>query len=104
MGLKEIAKQNDQSIPLLFKEEAYREFLNFRLSTSQLVYKNLLLLGYGPVVSDGYGCSYRLTDTSITFCITSFHSSPKTNSVNFALCLKESLLQMHEICLKIKNI
>ena len=35
----------------LFKEKAYKEYLNFRLSTSQLPSREDILIGYGPVVS-----------------------------------------------------
>ena len=103
LGLKEMAKRNNRDIPLVFREKSYKEFLNFKLSTSQLAYKNIILLGYGPVVQDGYGCAYRFTDKTISFCITSFYSAPETSSAYFASSLEGSLLQLREICLKIKN-
>ena len=93
-GLREIAKRNGQELPLLFREKAYKEYLNFKLSTSQLVYDKVLLVGYGAVVPDGYGCAYRFNSDSIVFCISSFFSSPDTGSSYFAASLEGSLLQM----------
>lgn len=91
-------------IPVLFKEKSYKEFINFRLSTSQLATEKGILVGYGPVVPDGYGTSYNITKNGITFCITSFFSSGETSSDFFALSLEGSLLQMREMCNKLNSI
>ncbi|RWS14748.1 Choline O-acetyltransferase-like protein, partial [Dinothrombium tinctorium] len=104
LGLREMAKKNNNELPLLFREKAYKEFLNFRLSTSQLPTENGVIVGYGPVVPDGYGCSYNTSANQIVFCITSFYSSPETGSNFFASSLEGSLLQMRELCYKLKNI
>lgn len=85
----------------LFKEKAYKEYLNYKLSTSQLPSSSDILVGYGAVVPDGYGCSYNPCDNSIVFCIGSFNSCADTSSDFFARSLEGSLLQMREICLKI---
>lgn len=58
------------------------------------------MVGYGPVVPDGYGCSYNICPNNVNFCVSSFFSSPETSSDFFALSLEGSLLQMREICLK----
>ena len=102
MALKEMARQRAQD-PLLFKEKSYKEYLNFRLSTSQLPSIQDILIGYGPVVPDGYGCSYNPCPDQINFCISSFYSNPETSSDFFARSLEGSLLQMREICLKIQR-
>ncbi|XP_015789561.1 choline O-acetyltransferase-like [Tetranychus urticae] len=101
-ALQGLAKVHNFEIPLIFREKSYKEHLNFKLSTSQLVYRKLILVGYGAVTPEGYGCAYRLTDNTITFCITSFFSSPETGSNYFASSLEGSLLQMRELCLKLK--
>lgn len=87
----------------LFKEKAYKEYLNFKLSTSQLPSRKDILIGYGAVVNDGYGCSYNPTSDQINFCITSFHSCSETSSDFFARSLEGSLLQMREICYKMQE-
>ncbi len=86
---------------MLFKEKSYKEYINFRLSTSQLPTEKGILVGYGPVVPDGYGCSYDPCNQSIVFCISSFFSSAETSSDFFALSLEGSLLQMRELCVKL---
>ncbi|CAG2105566.1 unnamed protein product [Medioppia subpectinata] len=103
LGLNVMSKINDKEIPSLFKEKSYKEFLNFRLSTSQLATEKGILVGYGPVVADGYGCSYNICQNVITFCISSFFSSCETSSDFFALSLEGSLLQMRELCIKINS-
>ncbi|XP_023222425.1 choline O-acetyltransferase-like [Centruroides sculpturatus] len=100
LGLKEIAVMNNIKEPELFKDKSYKEFLNFRLSTSQLPSKHDIIVGYGPVVPNGYGCSYNPLENHITFCITSFNSSDITSSNLFAQSLEGSLLQMRELCTK----
>ena len=59
---------------------------------------------YGAVVDNGYGASYNPHKNSITTCITSFKSSPETDSKMFAQSLESSLLQMHELCLKAQTV
>jgi hypothetical protein len=105
MALKEMSKRKtgqESGGCLLFKEKSYKEWLNFRLSTSQLPSREEVLIGYGPVVADGYGCSYNPCPDLINFCISSFYSSAETSSDFFARSLEGSLLQLREICLKIK--
>ncbi|KAF7489238.1 Choline O-acetyltransferase [Sarcoptes scabiei] len=107
MALKELAKKNNiyskENFPKLFQDESYKEYLNFRLSTSQLFSNEEILVGYGAVVPDGYGCSYSPKNNCIIFCITSFLNCEKTNSKNFAQHLEGSLLEMREICLQINS-
>ncbi|RWS25782.1 choline O-acyltransferase-like protein [Leptotrombidium deliense] len=103
MALKELAKRSNLEIPLLFREKAYKEYLNFQLSTSQLPNDKGIIVGYGAVVPDGYGISYTPTEEQIMFCISSFYSSPETSSDFFASSLEGSLLQMRELCFKYQN-
>ncbi|XP_054156142.1 choline O-acetyltransferase-like [Oppia nitens] len=103
LGLREIAKQSASDTPILFREKSFKEFSNFRLSTSQVSNNKGILVGYGPVVPDGYGCSYNITADDIQFSISSFFSSTETSSDFFALSLEGSLLQMREICIKINT-
>lgn len=91
-------------IPCLFREKAYKEFINFRLSTSQVANERGIMVGYGPVVPDGYGCAYSPYASHIVFCVSSFYSSAETSSDFFALSLEGSLLQMRELCLKLLSV
>lgn len=105
LGLREMARRSNVdsskcTVPLLFRERGYREYLNFKLSTSQLPSNGDILIGYGAVVKDGYGCSYNPTRDTINFSIASFHSCPETSSRFFVKSLRTSLLQMREVCYK----
>lgn len=100
MALRELSKIHFNSMPALFKEKSYKEYINFKLSTSQLFTPEDILVGYGPVVPDGYGCAYMPKKEEIFFCLSSFYSSAETSSDFFALSLEGSLLQMRELCFK----
>ncbi|GBN30709.1 Choline O-acetyltransferase [Araneus ventricosus] len=65
--------------------------------------KSGVLVGYGPVVPDGYGCSYNPCEDHIDFCVSSFYSSKETSSDFFAHSLEGSLLNMGEICEKMSQ-
>ncbi|XP_071040979.1 choline O-acetyltransferase isoform X2 [Parasteatoda tepidariorum] len=104
LALRELAKSKDYPDIPLFQDKSYWEYLNFRLSTSQISVssdKYNILVGYGPVVPDGYGCCYLPFSNRIDFCISSFFSSKETSSDFFAHSLEGSLLHMEELCLKI---
>lgn len=103
VGLRELAKSSSGQIPALFREKSYKEFINFRLSTSQLFTGADILIGYGPVVSDGYGCCYMPKSGCMYFVISSFFSSAETSSDFFASSLEGSLLQMRELCQKMND-
>lgn len=100
LALRQMATGHGMKEPEIFKDKSYKEFLNFRLSTSQLPSKHDIIVGYGPVVPNGYGCSYNPYENHIVFCITSFNSSDATSSNLFAQSLEGSLLQMRELCTK----
>lgn len=96
--LKEMASIKGLPEPAIFQADYYKEYLNFRLSTSQLPTVYDVVVGYGPVVPDGYGCSYNPEESKITFCISSFKSNGATNSEHFAENVKISLLDLKELC------
>lgn len=101
LALRELAKirYGKDELPALFQDDSYREYLNFRLSTSQLPNESGITVGYGAVVPDGYGCSYNPCESKITFCVSSFNDCPQTSSSKFAQTLEQSLLEMRELCL-----
>lgn len=102
VALRELSRIHELNMPLLMREKSFKEFINFRLSTSQLFTLEDILIGYGPVVPDGYGCCYMPKCDLIYFCISSFFSAPETSSDFFASSLEGSLLQMRELCLKME--
>lgn len=101
LALKQLARIRyyDDELPDMFKDPSYQEFLNFRLSTSQLPNESGITVGYGAVTPDGYGCSYNPCEDRIIFCVSSFVDCPETSSSKFASKLEESLLEMRHLCL-----
>ncbi|XP_023221857.1 choline O-acetyltransferase-like [Centruroides sculpturatus] len=96
--LKEMAALHGLPEPALYQTDYYKEFLDFRLATSQVPTTYNITVGYGPVVPDGYGCSYNPQEYSIIFCISSFKNNPSTDSEKFAQNLQVSLLEVKELC------
>ncbi|KRZ87102.1 Vesicular acetylcholine transporter unc-17 [Trichinella sp. T8] len=65
-ALKDISLQMCDIMPKIFSDAMFRELFTFRLSTSQIPWlPDNAAVGYGPVVDDGYGCAYKLSDGSI---------------------------------------
>lgn len=101
LALRELAKirYGPDELPGLFQDNSYKEYLNFRLSTSQLPNESGIYVGYGAVVQNGYGCSYNPCEDKIVFCVSSFADCPQTSSSRFAQTLQDSLLEMKQLCL-----
>lgn len=58
---------------------------------------------YGPVVPNGYGVCYNPQGDHIIFCVSSFRDSPQTCPAEFVECLTQGLLDIKELCYKIKS-
>ncbi|KAL1460103.1 hypothetical protein WDU94_012041 [Cyamophila willieti] len=96
LGLRQAALENN--IPAeLFNDPAYKMSQYFKLSTSQVACKTDSFMGYGPVVPDGYGCSYNPKDASIVFCISAFKSCLNTSTAKFATSLDETLMAIKNL-------
>ena len=54
-------------------------------------------MGYGPVVPDGYGCSYNPHPNSIVFCVSTFRSCESTSSHRFVQQLSANLNQVRQL-------
>ncbi|KAK0157483.1 hypothetical protein PV328_011225 [Microctonus aethiopoides] len=94
MGLKYIAKMTGENLPELFTDQSFTLLHHFALSTSQVTTKNDTIIGYGPVVPDGYGCAYNLRKNGFIFSISAFHSDGRTSAKKFAQVLETSLRDM----------
>ncbi|XP_076647691.1 choline acetyltransferase isoform X1 [Halictus rubicundus] len=91
MGLHYAAKEAGEPIPGIFTDEAYAIVNHFTLSTSQVTTKNDAIVGYGPVVPDGYGCAYNIRNNGFIFSVSAFHSDGDTNAMRFAQTLEQNL-------------
>jgi choline O-acetyltransferase len=99
LALKKVAEENNFGTPDIFKDESYRISNKFTLSTSQVpTSMDGSFMCYGPVVPDGYGCSYNPKPDYILFVVTSFKSCKSTSSKMFADALKQSLDLMFQLC------
>ncbi len=56
------------------------------------------MCSYGPLETDGYGCSYSIDDNGLKFAISSMASCPETSYRQFAEQLALSLRDIHDLC------
>jgi hypothetical protein len=99
MALKKIADENGFDEPDLFTDESYRISNHFSLSTSQIPTSiEGSFMCYGPVVPNGYGCSYNPKPGYILFVISAWKSCESTNTRWFAESLEKSLDEMFDLC------
>lgn len=63
----------------------------------QVTTKNDAIVGYGPVVPDGYGCAYNLRKNGFIFSVSAFHSDGRTSAKKFAQTLEVSLRDMADM-------
>lgn len=97
LGLKLIAKEYGKNIPDLLMEPSVAGTSHWKLSTSQVASRSGCLLGFGPVVPDGYGVCYNPQSNSINFSISSWRTSPETDSERFAYSLGSSLNDCYQL-------
>ncbi|VDD94014.1 unnamed protein product, partial [Enterobius vermicularis] len=70
-------------MPELFKTPLWAELMRFPLTTSQVTTSPRFpgsYLCYGPVVRDGYGCSYNIQADSIIFAASACKTCPTTDA------------------------
>ena len=103
LGLHQAAVENDitEALPL-FQDASFRAINHFALSTSQIPTTSDSFMGYGPVVPDGYGCSYNPHADSIVFCVSSFRSCQTNSSDQFVAQLAASLLDVQCLLSKVQ--
>ncbi|XP_057381809.1 carnitine O-acetyltransferase-like [Daphnia carinata] len=97
LGLKKLAIENGIDIPSLFLDPGYPISNNWRLSTSQVAAVNDMVMCYGPVTPDGYGCCYNPRRDAINFAVSAFNSNPTTCAEKFGDALKKCLEDMRDV-------
>ncbi|OUC44542.1 Choline/Carnitine O-acyltransferase, partial [Trichinella nativa] len=88
-AMKVLAERRGDRLPDLFIDDTYRTANHFTLSTSSLFSDVILLGGFGPVVHDGYGIGYSITDEQLGFLVTTYRL--KRNAQQFCTSLEQSL-------------
>lgn len=97
LGLKRLAIEGGIDIPSLFLDPGYSTSNNWRLSTSQVAAVNDMVMCYGPVTPDGYGCCYNPRRDEINFAVSAFNSNPTTCAEKFGEALKKCLEEMRDV-------
>ncbi|XP_046459973.1 carnitine O-acetyltransferase-like isoform X1 [Daphnia pulex] len=97
LGLKKLAIENGIDIPTLYLDPGYSTSNNWRLSTSQVAAVNDMVMCYGPVAPDGYGCCYNPRRDGINFAVSAFNSNPTTCANKFGETLKGCLEEIRNI-------
>ena len=76
---------------------------HFYLSTSQVSSKTDAVTFYGPLVSDGYGCCYSITEKKLLFGLSSLNSCPTTSAKEFGNDLQNALIDCQNLLLKVSQ-
>ena len=97
LGLRMMAQENGEAVPELFADKSYKDSMDFKIVSSQVLLKNAFGMCYAPKVSDGYSVCYNPKEDDVYFSITSFRSCQETDADIFASCLVESLHQMQTL-------
>lgn len=58
------------SVPEIFRDKGYKTLKHDFISTSAMGSKYFEVVGFGPVVSDGFGLCYGILDDKIAMCLT----------------------------------
>lgn len=71
-GLICTAKRLNRPYPRFFINNVYERMSQFILSTSTLSTDTIYFGGFGPVVPNGYGIAYNVTDEKIGFAVSTY--------------------------------
>jgi carnitine O-palmitoyltransferase 2 len=71
-GLICTAKRLNRPYPRFFINNVYERMSQFILSTSTLSTDTIYFGGFGPVVPNGYGIAYNVTDEKIGFAVSAY--------------------------------
>jgi len=91
LGLKLLTLENGEELHPLFKDPVFQRSCSWNLSTSQLEFKYIKSIGFGPVLPDGYGICYGIRKDSIHFYMTSWKDCPTMDVHNFRQRVTEAL-------------
>ncbi|KAL7750955.1 Carnitine O-acetyltransferase mitochondrial [Sorochytrium milnesiophthora] len=96
LGLRAMMQQNGEEPHPFFSDPAFALSSRFALSTSNMSPGKYIFGGFGAVVEDGYGVNYAIGDDTLglKFSISSWRSSPATDSKRFREHLSSSLDSM----------
>lgn len=76
-SMKYLAQKEGLPLPDFYSDPVYMRMCHSTLSTSTLTHKLLVLGGFAPVVSDGYGIGYAVNDNRIGVGISGYQNETK---------------------------
>lgn len=94
-GLRHVAELNGIPKPSIFEDAGYQIINNNILSTSTLSSPGIVAGGFGPVVKDGYGIGYVISNDRCGAIVTSYKG--QRNGSEFIKCLKEALDTIRDV-------
>jgi carnitine O-acetyltransferase len=104
LGLKLMAQEMNVELPDLFKDVALKKLSHFYVSSSQVSSKvDTAVTFYGPLVIDGYGCCYSITEKKLMFGLSSSNSCSTTSAKRFGIQLQNSLIDCQNLLLKVNH-
>eukprot|EP01060_Flectonema_neradi_P029839 TRINITY_DN4223_c2_g1_i2.p1 TRINITY_DN4223_c2_g1~~TRINITY_DN4223_c2_g1_i2.p1 ORF type:complete len:578 (+),score=143.24 TRINITY_DN4223_c2_g1_i2:71-1804(+) len=80
--------------PELFDSDLFKKSGSWTLSTSNSTSPDLRLFGFGPVVTNGYGLGYLISNDVIPITVTSFTGSDITDASKMADSVNQTLLDI----------
>ncbi|XP_017108657.3 uncharacterized protein [Drosophila bipectinata] len=96
-GLQQMAMENELPLPEFFHSKGFVRSVTFELFTSNVATENDSFMVFGPLVAQGYGCSYNPQEGKIVFSISAWKSNPNVDARRFGHAIKMSLESMREV-------
>eukprot|EP01125_Pyxidicula_operculata_P004709 TRINITY_DN1760_c1_g1_i4.p1 TRINITY_DN1760_c1_g1~~TRINITY_DN1760_c1_g1_i4.p1 ORF type:complete len:591 (-),score=103.16 TRINITY_DN1760_c1_g1_i4:1234-3006(-) len=97
LGLRLLADEAGQEQHALFKDPVFSRTGTWVISTSQLDLEHTESIGFGPVVSDGYGICYLIKKDALSFTVTCWNSHKENSVVAFKQNLEKSLCRIRDL-------
>ncbi|KAL3125404.1 hypothetical protein niasHT_002132 [Heterodera trifolii] len=94
-GLRLAAQRLGHNMPKLFANPIYERMNHFVLSTSTLSTDTIHFGGFGPVVPDGIGIGYNVTDTKLGAVAITYND--KRSAKEFVKALDASLVKIQRV-------
>jgi len=90
--------RSGKNVPEIFSDPAYKAINHNILSTSTLSSAAIQIAAFGPVVPDGFGVGYSISDDDLGAIITSYPALSDPDG--FTACLQSSLDDLHQVLQK----
>ncbi|XP_012521784.1 carnitine O-palmitoyltransferase 2, mitochondrial isoform X2 [Monomorium pharaonis] len=94
-ALRKISEKSGSVKPTIFQDPAYDALNYIILSTSTLSSPDVMVGGFGPVVSDGYGIGYMIQENRLGSVVTSYDGSRNANQ--YIQALVHAFKSIHDV-------